>query len=255
MSTQGSTNQTLSWGYVGSETFQTGSPVPPPISFPYSQDQTNLILNYLPQDMTESEVRRLFSKFGEIRKAKIIRHRLTGISCCYGFVDYVSARQAAAAQSSMDGYETRGKRLKVAFARPSEDQSRNSNLYVANLPTHLDERKVRELFAVYGIVLDVNLLRHKFNRTSRGVAFVHFKHWRDAEMAKYGMDRHMIEGAFRPLAVKFVDRPPKDSPARGTGPTHNGLHFKLRGKAFPSTSKRRQERDDHPESKRSRDSD
>ncbi|XP_043655283.1 ELAV-like protein 1 [Drosophila teissieri] len=255
MTTQESTIQPLSWGYAGSEMFQTGSQVPPLINNASSREQTNLILNYLPQDMGESEVRRLFSKFGEIRKAKIIRHR-SGISCCYGFVDYVSTRQAAAAQAAMDGYETRGKRLKVAFARPSEDQPRNSNLYVANLPTYMDDKKVRELFATYGNVLDVNLLRHKFNRISRGVAFVHFENWRDAEMAKYGMDRYMIEGAFRPLTVKFVERPSKGPPtARGGNLTSSGLQFKLQGNDSPPISKRRQEKDDEPESKRSRDSD
>ncbi|EDW97435.1 sex-lethal homolog [Drosophila yakuba] len=256
MTAQESTIQPLSWGYAGSEMFQTGSPVPPLINNAYSRGQTNLILNYLPQDMTELEVHRLFSKFGEIRKAKIIRHRRTGISCCYGFVDYVSPRQAAAAQESMDGYETRGKRLKVAFARPSEDPPRNNNLYVANLPTYMDEKKVRELFATYGNVLDINLLRHKFSKMSRGVAFVHFEHCRDAEMAKFGMDRYMIEGAFRPLTVKFVDRPPKAPPtARGGNLTSSGLQYKLQGNASPPISKRRQEKDDEPESKRSRDSD
>eukprot|EP00099_Drosophila_melanogaster_P022866 NP_650473.1 uncharacterized protein Dmel_CG5213 [Drosophila melanogaster] len=242
---------TLCWGYAGIRgMFQTGRPVDPPPPLPNLRMKTNLILNYLPQDMTESELHRLFSKFGEIRKAKIIRHRRTGISCCYGFVDYVSERQAAAAVNGMDGYETRGKRLKVAFARPSEYESTSSSLYVGNLPTYMDEKKVRELFATYGNIVDVNLLRHKFNNRSRGVAFLQFELVRDAEVAKYGMDRYMIEGASRPLTVKFVEREKK-----GSSSTSSGSQYKDKRKSSPPPYKRRERTNDHHVSKRSRDSD
>ncbi|EDX12804.1 sex-lethal homolog [Drosophila simulans] len=244
MTKKESTVPTLCWGYAGIRgMFQTGGPVDPPPSRPEVRNKTNLILNYLPQDMTESELHRLFSKYGEIRKAKVIRHRDTGISCCYGFVDFVSERQAAAAVYNLNGYETRGKRLKVAFARPTEYE--NTNLYVANLPTYMDEKKIRELFAPYGKLLDVTLLRHRFNNKFRGVAFLDFELARDAEEAKYGMDRYMIKGAFKPLKVKFVER-------AKSGPTS---HYRHKDKSSTPPYKRRQRTYDHHGSKRFRDSD
>ncbi|KAH8243910.1 hypothetical protein KR032_011283, partial [Drosophila birchii] len=85
-------------------------------------DQTNLIVNYLPADMTEDELFKIFGSIGQIYKLKIIRERHSGRSLGYGFVDFKNARAARIAQVMCDQYEIRGKLLKVAFARPrSED--------------------------------------------------------------------------------------------------------------------------------------
>lgn len=45
-----------------------------------SQDEskTNLIVNYLPQTMTQEEIRSLFSSIGEVESCKLIRDKVTG---------------------------------------------------------------------------------------------------------------------------------------------------------------------------------
>lgn len=45
-----------------------------------SQDEskTNLIVNYLPQTMTQEEIRSLFSSIGDVESCKLIRDKLTG---------------------------------------------------------------------------------------------------------------------------------------------------------------------------------
>ncbi|KAH8363396.1 hypothetical protein KR084_009567, partial [Drosophila pseudotakahashii] len=213
---------------------------------------TNLIINYLPGDMMETELRHIFSRFGEIRKHKIVRDPRTGKSSCYGFVEFVSPRQAAAAQICLDGHEVRGKRIKVSYARSSDNQMANTNLYVAHLPNFMDEQRVRDLFASYGPILDVNVLRSKYDRQPRGVAFVRFEQQRHAEMAKYGLNQHFIRGAYKPLTVKFVDRTNrKDNQGNLTS---NGLHFKFHGQGNgpPPDFKRRQEMENQQDSKRPR---
>jgi ELAV like protein 2/3/4 len=40
--------------------------------------QTNLIVNYLPQTMTQDEIRSLFSSIGEVESCKLIRDKVTG---------------------------------------------------------------------------------------------------------------------------------------------------------------------------------
>lgn len=40
--------------------------------------QTNLIVNYLPQSMTQDELRSLFSSVGEVESAKLIRDKVAG---------------------------------------------------------------------------------------------------------------------------------------------------------------------------------
>lgn len=42
--------------------------------------KTNLIINYLPQDMAQEEIRSLFSSIGEVDSCKLIRDKQTGNS-------------------------------------------------------------------------------------------------------------------------------------------------------------------------------
>lgn len=40
--------------------------------------KTNLIVNYLPQTMTQDEVKSLFGSIGEVESCKLIRDKVTG---------------------------------------------------------------------------------------------------------------------------------------------------------------------------------
>lgn len=42
--------------------------------------RTNLIVNYLPQSMSQDELRSLFSSVGEVESAKLIRDKVAGTS-------------------------------------------------------------------------------------------------------------------------------------------------------------------------------
>lgn len=46
--------------------------------------KTNLIVNYLPQTMTQEEIRSLFQSIGEVESCKLIRDKVTGESCLRG---------------------------------------------------------------------------------------------------------------------------------------------------------------------------
>lgn len=46
------------------------------------ESKTNLIVNYLPQTMTQEEIRSLFSSIGEVESCKLIRDKVTGM-CVY----------------------------------------------------------------------------------------------------------------------------------------------------------------------------
>lgn len=43
------------------------------------ESKTNLIVNYLPQTMTQEEIRALFSSIGEVESCKLIRDKVTGM--------------------------------------------------------------------------------------------------------------------------------------------------------------------------------
>jgi len=46
-----------------------------------ADSKTNLIINYLPQTMTQDDIRSLFTSIGELESCKLIRDKTTGKSC------------------------------------------------------------------------------------------------------------------------------------------------------------------------------
>lgn len=42
------------------------------------ESKTNLIVNYLPQTMTQEEIRSLFASIGTVESCKLIRDKVTG---------------------------------------------------------------------------------------------------------------------------------------------------------------------------------
>lgn len=49
------------------------------------ESKTNLIVNYLPQTMTQEEMKSLFSSVGEVESCKLIRDKTTGMCSIYVF--------------------------------------------------------------------------------------------------------------------------------------------------------------------------
>lgn len=62
----------------------TSLPNGPVISTNGSTDdsKTNLIVNYLPQNMTQEEFKSLFGSIGEIESCKLVRDKITGTPFC-----------------------------------------------------------------------------------------------------------------------------------------------------------------------------
>ncbi|KAF7639418.1 hypothetical protein Mgra_00001090 [Meloidogyne graminicola] len=79
----------------------------------WSERNTNLIVNYVPQSMTQEEVRALFASIGEVEACKLIKDKNTGQSLGYAFVNYQRPEDARKALISMNGLRIQNKTLKV----------------------------------------------------------------------------------------------------------------------------------------------
>ncbi|KAL3213494.1 hypothetical protein MRX96_035348 [Rhipicephalus microplus] len=77
--------------------------------------KTNLIVNYLPQTMTQEEIRSLFSSIGEVESCKLIRDKVTGQSLGYGFVNYVRPEDAEKAINTLNGLRLQNKTIKDLY--------------------------------------------------------------------------------------------------------------------------------------------
>ncbi|XP_016818363.1 ELAV-like protein 4 isoform X15 [Pan paniscus] len=75
--------------------------------------KTNLIVNYLPQNMTQEEFRSLFGSIGEIESCKLVRDKITGQSLGYGFVNYIDPKDAEKAINTLNGLRLQTKTIKA----------------------------------------------------------------------------------------------------------------------------------------------
>ena len=131
--------------------------------------KTNLIVNYLPQTMTQEEIRSLFSSIGEVESCKLIRDKVTGEkkmprttpisvyfefcsvppykrlfpftgqSLGYGFVNYHNLDDASKAIQTLNGLRLQNKTIKVrilssTLATSDHDESFSVRRFLTPVP-------------------------------------------------------------------------------------------------------------------------
>ncbi|KAM4629662.1 ELAV-like protein 1b isoform 2-T3 [Polymixia lowei] len=169
--------------------------------------KTNLIVNYLPQNMSQEELRSLFSSIGDVESAKLIRDKVAGHSLGYGFVNFVNPSDAERAISTLNGLRLQSKTIKVSYARPSSDTIKDANLYISGLPKTMSQQELEEMFTRYGRIINSRVLVDQASGLSRGVAFIRFDKRSEAEDAIKDLNGHKPPGASEPITVKFAANP------------------------------------------------
>ncbi|KAI4799384.1 hypothetical protein KUCAC02_016952, partial [Chaenocephalus aceratus] len=175
----------------GPTTNSRGCPSPMQTGQSNDDSKTNLIVNYLPQNMTQEEFRSLFGSIGEIESCKLVRDKITehqagrqrgspslspiaGQSLGYGFVNYIDPKDAEKAINTLNGLRLQTKndqdnvwrclavaqhiRAHVSYARPSSASIRDANLYVSGLPKTMTQKELEQLFSQYGRIITSRIL-------------------------------------------------------------------------------------------------
>ncbi|KAI4588807.1 hypothetical protein MJG53_003215 [Ovis ammon polii x Ovis aries] len=179
--------------------------------------KTNLIVNYLPQNMTQEELKSLFGSIGQ--------------SLGYGFVNYIDPKDAEKAINTLNGLRLQTKTIKtrfqklsirskfvkiirphysecvVSYARPSSASIRDANLYVSGLPKTMTQKELEQLFSQYGRIITSRILVDQVTGISRGVGFIRFDKRIEAEEAIKGLNGQKPPGATEPITVKFANNP------------------------------------------------
>ncbi|XP_065090257.1 ELAV-like protein 4 isoform X4 [Ochlerotatus camptorhynchus] len=169
--------------------------------------KTNLIVNYLPQQMTQEEIRSLFSSIGEVESCKLIRDKVTGQSLGYGFVNYQKVEDASKAINTLNGLRLQNKQIKVSFARPSSEAIKGANLYVSGLPKNMLQADLESLFSSYGRIITSRILCDNITGLSKGVGFIRFDQRIEAEKAIKELNGTIPKGSTEPITVKFANNP------------------------------------------------
>ncbi|XP_069170035.1 ELAV-like protein 1 isoform X6 [Procambarus clarkii] len=177
------------------------------------ESKTNLIVNYLPQNMTQEEIRSLFSSIGELESCKLIRDKVTGQSLGYGFVNYVRQDDAERAINQLNGLRLQNKTIKVSYARPSSEAIKGANLYVSGLPKSMTQQDLEGMFRAYGSIITSRILCDNITGLSKGVGFIRFDQRIEAERAIQKLNGTIPEGAAEPITVKFANNPSNNNKA------------------------------------------
>jgi len=178
-----------------------------PIKSDYEESKTNLIVNYLPQAMTQDDLRSLFSSMGELESCKLIRDKVSGQSLGYGFVNFVNATDAEKAITTLNGLKMQLKTIKVSFARPSTPLIKDANLYVSGLPKNMTHEDLQRVFQPYGRIITSRILQDACTGMSRGVGFVRFDKRPEAENAINSLNNTIPLKCKDPITVKFANNP------------------------------------------------
>ncbi|XP_053381527.1 ELAV-like protein 1 isoform X1 [Mercenaria mercenaria] len=165
----------------------------------------NLIINYLPQFITDEEYKNMFLSIGPIKSSKIVRDKSTGFSYGFGFVEYHTDRDAARAVKVFDGLPMYGKRIRVQHANKNEEQPKAFNIYVKNIPSTFTETDLDRLFDPFGKIVTSKVLMDLQTGQSRNVGFVLYETKEEADKAIAEMNGKTVPGATSALYVKYAD--------------------------------------------------
>ncbi len=82
--------------------------------------ENKLFVGSLPWAVDDAALGELFAPYGEVTSARVVTDRETGKSRGFGFVEYATDAEAAAAIEAMDGTDVEGRAIAVSVARPRE---------------------------------------------------------------------------------------------------------------------------------------
>jgi RNA recognition motif-containing protein len=76
----------------------------------------------LPYSVTDDDLREVFSEFGELASAEIVKDKFSGQSKGFGFVDMPNNSEADQAIKSLNDQPLKGRKLTVNEARPRTER-------------------------------------------------------------------------------------------------------------------------------------
>ncbi|KAI3986523.1 hypothetical protein MKX01_038842, partial [Papaver californicum] len=181
-------------------------------------------------------IRPLFEEHGDVIEVALIKDKRTGQQqgCC--FIKYATSEDAERAIRALHNqYTLPGGMgpIQVRYADGERERlgAVEHKLFVGSMNRHAAEKEIEEIFAPYGRVEDVYIMRDELKQ-SRGCGFVKFSHRDMAAAAINALNGiYLMRGCEQPLTVRFADpKRPRVGDSRGT-PSSGGPGFGPRSEA------------------------
>lgn len=83
---------------------------------------TKLFVGSLPWAVDSAQLEQLFSQYGKVVSAQVLKDRETGRSRGFGFVEMSTEEEAQKAIEALNGSDMEGRKIVVNVARPRTDR-------------------------------------------------------------------------------------------------------------------------------------
>ncbi|XP_027353303.1 uncharacterized RNA-binding protein C660.15-like isoform X2 [Abrus precatorius] len=157
----------------------------------------------LDKDATEHDLRKVFSKVGEVTEVRLMINPQTKRNKGFAFLRFETVEQAKRAVAELKNPVINGKQCGVS---PSQD---SDTLYLGNICKTWKKEALKEKLKRYGVenVEDLTLVEDDNNEgMNRGFAFLEFSSRSDAKEAyKRLQKRDVVFGVDKPAKVSFAD--------------------------------------------------
>uniref|UniRef100_G1Q5H0 RRM domain-containing protein n=1 Tax=Myotis lucifugus TaxID=59463 RepID=G1Q5H0_MYOLU len=198
----------------------------------------NLIVTYLPPNVTLDKLHSLFSSIGEVESVKLIRDKVAGHSLGYGFVNYVTAKEAEKAINTLNRLRLQSKTIRCHYlCKRSIEVNKDAYLYISGLPRTMIQKDMNDIFSQFRRIISSWILVDEMKSVQRW-ELIQFDKWSEAEEAMTSFNGPKPPGSSKPIAVKFAANPNQNkhlallsqlySPSRWFGdPVHHAQRFRI----------------------------
>jgi len=181
----------------------------------------NVFVKNLGADIDHKQLQNKFSSlFGKVLSCKVALNS-EGKSKGYGYVHFETEEGAKAAIDRMDEIEFEGRKVMVESFQKKEHPHRHTawtNLFVKNIPTHLTEVHLLDMFKEFGPVSSLKLMTYNENDAhkdatskkphgvvsgaSKGFGFVAFDHHEHALAAVAALNGKVLPDSTKAAQIK-----------------------------------------------------
>eukprot|EP00026_Physarum_polycephalum_P009885 Phypoly_transcript_10022.p1 GENE.Phypoly_transcript_10022~~Phypoly_transcript_10022.p1 ORF type:complete len:205 (+),score=34.00 Phypoly_transcript_10022:62-616(+) len=168
-------------------------------------DTTNVFVKYLPANVEDQALRRMFAPFGEIVSAKVMIDPFTFNSLGFGFVKFNTQEEANGAIHNMTGRRLGKKTLMCKLSYYSTITHPSCNLYVKPLPRDFTEENLLDIFSKFGKIRAVKMVRDS-SKQKDAIGLVRCEEVEIAQNAIFGLNGRMIASGWPPVMGKRVKK-------------------------------------------------
>ena len=170
--------------------------------FERNQEATIYVGN-IDQKVSEEILWELFTQCGPVINVHLPKDKISNDHQGFAFVEFRSEEDADYAIKIMHMVKLYGKPLKVNRAtQDKRTQEIGANLFVGNLAEEVDEKKLKDIFSSFGVVLSTKIMRDPESGISKHYGFVSFDNFESSDEAITKMNGQYLSG--KPIEVEYA---------------------------------------------------